>query len=272
MAGFWQGMNQLLNPHATQDALSRTVFNFKAVELLLSILLLVTTLAVLFILLPLWIYGGPLPREKSTYASMAYFLMIGLGFMFLEIAQMSRLMIFLGHPTYALVAVLFSLLGASGIGSLTTARTAAGAGGWRLLTLCLVLMLTGFFTPGLIAHFRSAEDAVRITVAVALMLPMGFFMGMLFPLGLKRMGTQSGVDIAPWLWAINGAASVFASVAGLATAMFSGTATAFWVGVVCYLAASGIYLLKAEQSRKEGAEAAVADQSVQRGAVPNEVG
>ena len=39
-----------------------------------------------------------------------YFAGIGLGFLLVEISQLQRLSIFLGHPTYALTVVLFSLL------------------------------------------------------------------------------------------------------------------------------------------------------------------
>ena len=47
---------------------------------------------------------------------------IGIGFMMVEVSQMERLIVFLGHPTYALTVVLFILLLASGLGSLSTDR------------------------------------------------------------------------------------------------------------------------------------------------------
>jgi len=47
----------------------------------------------------------------------AYFCAIGMGFMLIEISQMQRLMVFLGHPVYGLSVVLFTILLFSGIGS-----------------------------------------------------------------------------------------------------------------------------------------------------------
>src|SRR4029450_6077780 len=47
-----------------------------------------------------------------------YFAALGLGFMLIEFSQLQRLNTFLGHPTYALAVVLFSLLLFSGIGSI----------------------------------------------------------------------------------------------------------------------------------------------------------
>jgi hypothetical protein len=37
-----------------------------------------------------------------------YFCAIGMGFMLIEISQMQRLMVFLGHPVYGLSVVLFT--------------------------------------------------------------------------------------------------------------------------------------------------------------------
>ena len=51
-----------------------------------------------------------------------FFAAIGLGFMLVETSQMQRLIVVLGHPTYGLTVVLFSLLLASGIGSWLTTR------------------------------------------------------------------------------------------------------------------------------------------------------
>ena len=49
----------------------------------------------------------------------AYFSAIGMGFMLIEISQMQRLMVFLGHPVYGLSVVLFTILLFGGLGSAT---------------------------------------------------------------------------------------------------------------------------------------------------------
>jgi hypothetical protein len=43
--------------------------------------------------------------------------------------------------------------------------------------------------------------------------------------------------LAPWLWAVNGAASVCASVLAVVIALGAGISAAFWAGVVCYCGA-----------------------------------
>jgi hypothetical protein len=59
---------------------------------------------------------------------------------------------------------------------------------------------------------------------------------MAFPLGM-RLALQRSPAIAPWLWGINGATSVCASVLAIVIAIGAGISASFWVGVASYLAA-----------------------------------
>ncbi|HEW98670.1 MAG TPA: hypothetical protein ENF37_08550, partial [Beggiatoa sp.] len=56
--------------------------------------------------------------KRYILISALYFSLIGAGFMFVEIALIQRLSVFLGHPTYALGILLFTLISSTGIGSL----------------------------------------------------------------------------------------------------------------------------------------------------------
>ena len=98
-----------------------TSFNMRAVFVLGVLLAVVVFLTLVFIIGPL-----VLTTEKSTLRGALpislFFGCIGLGFMFVEISQMQRLVIFLGHPTYGLSVVLFSLLLSSSLGSYLTQR------------------------------------------------------------------------------------------------------------------------------------------------------
>ena len=69
----------------------------------------VTFLTAYFILMPL---AKSVNREKVRGSApyWFFFIAIGLGFMLIEVSQMQRLIVFLGHPTYALSVVLFTLL------------------------------------------------------------------------------------------------------------------------------------------------------------------
>ena len=79
---------------------------------------------------------------RGSVPLIVFFSAIGLGFLLLEIAQMQRLIIFLGHPTYALSVVLFSLLLFSGIGSLATEWLLSPARGARPALLAPIAAVT----------------------------------------------------------------------------------------------------------------------------------
>ena len=150
-------------------------------------------------------------------------------------------MIFLGHPTYGLSVVLFALLLSSGLGSHSTARLGGSSvKGWAatgmLLLLLLVLLGFGKLTPHITSAFQASDTPVRIIVAVAILFPLGFLMGMPFPLGIKVASAGPSSSITPGLWAMNGATSVCASVLAIVIALGVGISTSFWAGFACYLA------------------------------------
>ena len=168
-----------------------------------------------------------------------FFASIGLGFMLVEISQMQRLIIFLGHPTYGLSVVLFAMLLSSGLGSLVSG--ALGGAGRRavapLAALVGVLALFGVATPVAIGAFAAATTPARIAVAVLILFPIGLLMGTAFPLGM-RLAAAGAPALTPWLWGVNGATSVCASVLAVVIALNAGISASFWTGVACYVLAA----------------------------------
>jgi hypothetical protein len=219
-------------------------FLSKPVVVLLSLVVVVLVLTLVLIIVPL-IVTTRRESVRSVLPFVVFFSGIGLGFLLLEVSQMQRLIIFLGHPTYALSVVLFSLLLFSGIGSMLTERMAGPAfdsGGRRgmlgpLVALLVVLVAFGFLTPVAIDHYEGATTTVRVFTAVALLAPMGLVMGMPFPLGMKVVASKPDAPAA-FLWGINGATSVCASVLAVAIAVGWGISTAFWAGCVTYAVAT----------------------------------
>ena len=222
--------------------------NVQAVWVLGLLLLTVIGLTVLCIVVPL-----VLTTERRVLTGSAplfvFFIGIGLGFMLVEISQMQRLIVFLGHPTYGLSVVLFAMLAASGIGSLLIGRFGDGARATTpLVALIATLVVFGAATPMAIRTFAASTTPVRIAVAVALLFPIGLLMGTAFPLGM-RAATGRAPALTPWLWGINGATSVCASVVAVAIALHWGIAASFWTGVACYAMAT-VALWKASPVRE----------------------
>lgn len=217
--------------------------NVRGVRLLAIVLVIVAVLTFLCIVVPLMITVRTAP-VTSALPFLFFFAAIGCGFMLIEIAQMQRLIVFLGHPTYALVVVLSVLLLASGLGSLSTRRLApgksAGASLIRLAILLGVLVVFGVTTPHALAALHVAKTPVRILAAVVILFPLGFVMGMPLPLGMKDACAKTPA-LAPWFWGINGATSVLASVLAVAISLDSGITATFWAGFLCYVVAVGSF-------------------------------
>jgi hypothetical protein len=230
--------------------------NMKAVATLAILLATVSVLTLGCILLPLWLTTDRRQLEGSM-PLLGFFVAIGLGFMLIETSQMQRLIIALGHPTYGLSVVLFALLLSSGFGSFLTARVTPGrvmaAGLPRLLLLLGVLALFGMVTPAIVRWSEPLTTPMRILVAVVILAPAGVLMGMAFPLGMMLAAARTQ-NLTPWLWGLNGAASVLASVLSVCIALTWSISTAFWSGWICYVAAAGAFALAARAERPEPAE------------------
>ncbi len=231
-------LRDLLHPERSRVLLKA---NVDVVSTLLGLALVVTLLTVGCILVPLGLTAERSALRGST-PLFIYFGGIGIGFMMVEISQMQRLIVFLGHPTYALSVVLFSLLTFSGLGSLASNRVRTR--GQSLVTLALLLLsLVGFggATPAIVARCSSAETPVRILLAVMILAPIGYLMGMAFPLGM-RVAARRSAAITPWLWGLNGATSVCASVLAVIVSLAAGITASFWTGVGAYLIATVAFL------------------------------
>jgi hypothetical protein len=182
-----------------------------------------------------------LPRLDLA-AALLYFALIGLGFMFVEIGLLSRLSVFLGHPTLALAVLLGGVIFFTGCGSLLSGRIDLHDPRWArffpLIPAGLVVA-SGLCMPTLMQAFASEATALRVIASVTLVAPPALGLGLCFPLGLRlseRIATASDdAPLGPWLWGINGAFGVCASGLALGTSMTWGISTTLYLGAGCYL-------------------------------------
>lgn len=217
------------NTHLWQQG--NVKFNMEAVFVLAKLLITVILLTLMFLILPL-VFKRKRLRFTRSLPFLVYFGGIGLGFMLIEISQMQRLIIFLGHPTYGLSVVLFSLLLSSGIGSYLSSRAERS----EIKCLALLMLAMGIYgvgAPYVIDALKICSTPVRIITAMLTLFPVGIFMGMAFPMGMK-LASNKCRDMTPWFWAINGTTSVTASVLTIAISINWSISTAYWTGFVCY--------------------------------------
>ena len=121
---------------------------------------MVTFLTVLCILVPAWRVSSRASLLKMWPLSVL-FGCLGLGFMFIEVTQMQRLILLLGHPIYGLSVILFSLLVFAGLGSFFTVTIKeldlTRQGVLRLASIPIVLAICGAITPYIVTQFQSHQ-------------------------------------------------------------------------------------------------------------------
>jgi hypothetical protein len=208
---------------------------------LLKVLVAAVIMVGLCIVAPLfWMARGQQSALRRHAAVLAYVGCLGLGYMFVELGSIQRLMGYLGTPTHALTAVLLVLLLAGGAGS----RAFAGASPravrralFGLVAYAVLLLLTWRSIAGFTAGLGISA---RAGIAAASLLPLGFLMGVPLPSGLAAVrGSDTG--LLPWLWGVNGAASVLGSVLATLGSMHAGISALLLAGIALYLLAAFLW-------------------------------
>lgn len=212
---------------------SQHTHNNTAITMTLALIVVASVACLFYVVWPFIRLVQHTPLSTLT-PPVAYFCAIGIGFMLIEISQMQRLMVFLGHPVYGLSVVLFTILLFGGIGSTTVGarfpRPAAITG--RIAALLATLVVAGLLTPELTSWARSETTGMRIVLSVLLLAPPAFCMGMMFPLGLNIWRRHT--ELHPFFWSANGITSMLASVMGMALSIEFGIAHTYALGVGFY--------------------------------------
>jgi hypothetical protein len=207
----------------------------------LGMVLIISIIAVIaFLVLPLAIRTGGAQQHAS---SLLYFVAVGLGYIVVEIAFIQRFVLFLGHPTYALTVVVFLLLLSSGMGSLLSRRWLAQTQSvWRPLLLIIALIVAYVFVlPAILIHLVGLAFGAKLVISAALLVPLGFLMGMPFPTGLRALANLSlyasntRSNAVEWAWAMNAASSVMGSVLAIVIAIQFGLNVTLACGAVFYI-------------------------------------
>jgi predicted membrane-bound spermidine synthase len=206
-----------------------------------AVTLAVTTLlAFALIVAPL----GRMPAVAAPFTRTgiaAYFALLGIGYMFVEIAVLQRATLFFGEPVVAASIVIATFLAGSGVGS-AMAPAAATRRSASMLFAALglgMMFLFGLFwlaTPMLVAP----PMTLRIGSVVAALLPLAWAMGRPFPWGLARLADQP--RWIPWAWGVNGLACVAAASLAPLVSVHLGQRATLGAGMSCYALALAVAL------------------------------
>jgi hypothetical protein len=173
-----------------------------------------------------------------------YFVCIGAGYILVEVALIQKFVLFLGHPTYALTVVIFSMLVSSGLGSYASRRFVGDEvdDGRLMRTLGLVAIMIALLALVLFTSLSAGVGLplwVKIVLTVLLVFPAGFVMGVPFPSGLKRLEMWHKPSLR-WAWSLNAASSVLGSVCALVCSIYLGLIQTLVMGGLLYAAALAI--------------------------------
>jgi spermidine synthase len=203
-----------------------------------ALMVSIAAVAVILVLPPL-VLGTRLPHERSVRSFLLYFLAIGAGYILIEVALIQKFVLFLGHPTYALTVVIFSMLISSGLGSFLSRKLVNDRNDRLVAVLAvavaLVVALAAILQPVLSAGV-GLPLAVRMGATVLLIVPAGFVMGIPFPTGLRLLEKRHEPSVR-WAWSLNAAASVLGSMGAMVLALYLGLVETMLIGGGLYLCA-----------------------------------
>lgn len=165
-----------------------------------------------------------------------FFACLGIGFMFVEISWIQKMILVLEHPSYAIPTVLTSLLLSSGIGSFLSYRMARLRTSFVVLVLSVFVLGYSLFLPSFSEIIAPFSLPTKMAAVFGILVPLGILMGIPFPTGLRVLGANHPALI-PWAWAINGCFSVLAPLLAILLAMAVGFKVVLWAGALAYFIA-----------------------------------
>jgi len=174
-----------------------------------------------------------------------YFLLIGAGYILVEVALIQKFVLFLGHPTYALWVVIFSMLLSSGIGSYFSRKVVGEADSRLVMVLAGVAGVVTILAASVgvvLTSLVGLPVELKIPLSVLMISPAGFLMGMPFPIALARLEAWYKPALR-WAWSLNAASSVLGSVGALVCAIYLGLMQTLLVGGLLYVGALLVFLL-----------------------------
>jgi hypothetical protein len=210
----------------------------------------------LFVFVPLKFSKVGREEESKAFPVLAYFACLGLAFIIIELTFIQKFMQLIGSPLYTYSTVIFVLLFSSGLGSVCSSRIApAGTQRWKLPFVAIVVagVLFTLCESKLFDFGLAFALPGRILVAAVLIFPVGFFLGMPFPLGILAIASRPKGAVA-WAWGMNGAFTVIGGVLSVGFSLLFGFTVTLLIAIGIYVVAALVYpsLSPVRQSSLQG--------------------
>jgi hypothetical protein len=243
-------------------------------KILLGTVILVSLVLSLLLVYYSKMRGIQLTTATSRKFHLLFVVLIGFGFIFLEITFIQKFLLLLGTPIMALTIILFSILLSSGIGAYLSGKL-FNKNPYKAIVVSIPLLATIVliyynFLSSIINSSIVLELYQRIALTFMLLAPTGLLMGFQFP-SITRMAssttftmqlsqrhnddgenatTTTTTDDITLLWGVNVIASVVGTVLTAISSMVIGFSANLLVGLGLYLGALTSVLAAARITQK----------------------
>ncbi|MBZ4686380.1 MAG: spermine synthase [Clostridiales bacterium] len=202
-----------------------------------------TVIVLLMLLIIVFVIGryyfkNVLNKESSVSIYTRYFMLLGIGFMLVEVSLVQKFILFFGHPTAAFSIVIAVILLFGGIGSVLGKFLPLR---FKIIfstsLIALYITLLTLFLSDIFVMWQSHIHLHKIFVAMVVLGPLALVMGIPFPTGLKMVAEKLHEEYVPLMWGVNGWMSVIGSIVAIIVAMVAGFSWSLYMAAVIYLIA-----------------------------------
>ncbi len=214
----------------------------RAVPLLFGLAAISLAATLLVLIAPPLVLGTRLPAQPGVRGFLVYFLLIGAGYILIEVGADPEVRAVSGTPDLCAGGGDFLAAGLHRRGKFRERRLVGMDEGRLIKALGCVAMLTallGLVLSSLLGALVGLPLVLKVALTVLLIAPLGFAMGMPFPAGLKRLDSWHAPSVR-WAWSLNAASSVLGSVTALVCSIYLGVVETLIIGGLLYLGALAV--------------------------------
>jgi spermidine synthase len=198
---------------------------------------------VLFVYVPLRYSRTGRQSGAAALPLLVYFSCLGAGFIMIELVSIQKFMYLIGSPLYTYSTVIFTLLLGAGIGSAASERLGIQPRQrWAVPFFAIVIVgaLLEALYPRLARAALELSIGGRVFVSGLMLFPLGFFLGMPFPLGVLAIADRPRGAVA-WAWGMNGLFTVIGGLLSMLLSLRFGFNFAIMLALALYVLAFGTY-------------------------------
>jgi spermidine synthase len=199
------------------------------------VVLVLGTFFVLIVALLFAKYNNIIKKDNFSFIyNFIIFVLLGTAFMLIEITLIQKMSVFLEHPTTSFVTIITVLLLGAGIGNFMQMKKQI-FNGFKPVLYLVILGLAEIFLLNKVIYWQGINSlGYKIILTSVLLLPLGFLMGIPFPMILNKLRENKQQNLIPYFWGVNGISSVLGSGLALIISLKYGFTLSFIIGVILY--------------------------------------